>query len=90
VASIDRDARRQLPRKELSAAAGGHVATRTKGNQLVPERAAYRVSFSTETLPPEMASTQWRGQVLIEAQAEPPAWRYLRSAAAVMVRELGF
>ena len=90
VASIDRDASRQLPRKELSAAAGGHVATRTKGNQLVPERAAYRVSFSTEALPPEMASTQWRGQVLIEAQAEPPAWRYLRSAAAVMVRELGF
>jgi putative peptide zinc metalloprotease protein len=90
VASIDSDASRQLPRRELSAAAGGHVVTREQGKQLIPERAVYRVSLSADALPAAMTRAQWRGRVVIEARAEPLALPYLRSAAAVLVREAGF
>lgn len=90
VSSIDRDASRQLPRRELAAQAGGHVLTRDKGGQLIPEQAIYRVALSVQNLPPELAEAQWRGRVVIHAQAEPLAWPYLRSAASVLVREAGF
>ena len=90
VAAIDKDASRQLPRKELSTAAGGHVLTREKAGQLIPERAVYRVALSVDELPAALAGAQWRGRVVIEAQSEPAAWPYLRNAASVLVREMGF
>ncbi len=88
VAAVDRDASRVLPRRELDAQAGGHVLTRDKSGQKVPERAIYRVVL-------ELQDGTWsglsqRGQVTIHGTWEAPAWRYLRQAAAVMVREVGF
>ena len=92
VRSIDRDASRALPRAELSVPAGGHVLVREKGGQLVPERAVYRVSLSVED--PEMLSAlapySWRGQLSLHVRADAPAWRYLKQAAAVLVREFDF
>ena len=91
VASIDRDAARVLPRPELAANHGGHLLTREKSGQLVPERAVYRVAF--EVPPGAMTGWDqmaWRGQVTVHARWEAPAWRYLRQAAAVLIRELGF
>ena len=91
VSSIDRDASRVLPRPELAAQSGGHVLTREKAGQLVPERAIYRVSFEVPSGAIEdWGSLSWRGHVTVHANWEVPAWRYLRQAAAVLIRELGF
>ncbi len=91
VKSIDRDASRVLPRPELAAHLGGHVLTREKAGQLVPERSIYRISFEVPAgAIDDWARLSWRGQVTIHASWEAPAWRYLRQAAAVLIRELGF
>jgi putative peptide zinc metalloprotease protein len=92
VASVDKDASRVLPRGELAAHWGGHVLTREKNGQLVPERAIYRVAFDVAPDQTE-AWTQtksWRGHVTIHARWEAPGWRYVRQALAVVIRELGF
>lgn len=91
VAVVDRDASRLLPRPELAAQTGGHILTREKGGQLVPERAIYRVTLELEDHDlPALAGQSWRGHLTIHASWEAPAWRYLRQAAAVLVREAGF
>jgi putative peptide zinc metalloprotease protein len=94
VQAIDRDASRTLPLAELSAAAGGHVLTRDQNGQPVPERAVYRVRLTLDApggqVPAALAQQSWRGTVTVHARAEAPAWRYLRQAGAVLVRELGF
>jgi putative peptide zinc metalloprotease protein len=93
VLAIDRDATRVLPRPELAAHLGGHILTREKAGQLVPERAIYHVSLGlapSTALPPELATHSWRGKVTLHAQWEAPAWPYLRQALAVLVREAGF
>jgi hypothetical protein len=48
------------------------------------------VLYSVNDLPPTLTGAQWRGTVVTQVQAQAPAWRYLRNAAAVMVREFGF
>ncbi len=92
VRSIDRDASRALPRPELALPAGGHVLVREKAGQLIPERAVYRVTLSIDQ-PDELRSLapqSWRGQLTLHVAADAPAWRYLRQAAAVLVREFDF
>lgn len=93
VSLIDRDASRVLPRPELAAHLGGHVLTREKSGTLVPERAIYRVEMSLDTAPTgsdKLWQQSWRGRVTLQAQAEAPAWRYVRQSFAVLVREIGF
>ena len=91
VVAVDRDASRVLPRPELAAHLGGHVLTREKAGQLVPERAIYRVALSVEDpAAAEWAVQSWRGQVTLHARWEAPGWRYVRQALAVLIRELGF
>lgn len=84
VSAIDRDSARVLPRKELASALGGHVLTREKNGQLVPERAIYRVALDVQDMP------AWRGHIHIHANWTSPAARYVRQAMAVLVREAGF
>jgi len=93
VSSIDQDAARTLPRPELSAQLGGHLLVREKSGLLVPERAIYHVVLVISTK--AMHSTQprtisQRGHLSVQAQAEAPAARYWRRAAAVFVQEFGF
>ena len=91
VVAVDRDASRVLPRGELAAQFGGHVLTREKDGQLIPERAMYRVALALESgLPPMWSGQSWRGKVTIHARWESPGWRYFRQALAVFIRELGF
>jgi putative peptide zinc metalloprotease protein len=91
VVAVDRDASRVLPRPELAAHLGGHVLTREKSGQLVPERAVYRVALSVDDpAAAEWAVQSWRGHVTIHARWEAPGWRYVRQALAVVIRELGF
>ena len=93
VSAVDSDAARVLPRPELAAHLGGHVLTREKNGQLVPERAIYRVTLmvapNAATLA-ALANQSWRGKLTVHARWEAPAWPYLRQAVAVLVREVGF
>ena len=82
-----------LARPELAAHLGGHILTREKGGQLVPERAIYHVTLaldpSTQTLA-DRANQSWRGKITLHVRWEAPAWPYVRHALAVLVREVGF
>ncbi|MEN9888482.1 MAG: hypothetical protein RL559_519 [Pseudomonadota bacterium] len=90
VSAVDRDAARVLPRRELASTLGGHVLTREKAGQLVPERAVYRVALDVQDMPADLASLAWRGQLVLHADWQSPASRYVRQALAVLVREAGF
>jgi putative peptide zinc metalloprotease protein len=93
VVAVDSDASRVLPRAELAAHLGGHILTREKGGQLIPERAIYHVTLAFESPTPamkELAGHSWRGKLTIHAKWEAPGWHYLRQAFAVLVREVGF
>lgn len=90
VQAIDRDASRTLPRGELATHLGGHLITREKNGQLIPERAVYRVSLAPQQMPAALSDKSWRGQLTVNANWEAPAGRYIRQAFAVLVREVGF
>jgi putative peptide zinc metalloprotease protein len=93
VLAVDSDAARTLTRAELAAHLGGHILTREKGGQLVPERAIYHVTLALEPATQsmaELANQSWRGKLSLHARWEAPAWPYLRQAMAVLVREIGF
>ncbi|MCO8169980.1 HlyD family efflux transporter periplasmic adaptor subunit [Pseudomonas sp. 21LCFQ02] len=90
VEAIEQDATRQLLNGELSSAAGGSVMTRDKHGKLIPERAVYRVTLSSEQ-PPELAQLQsWRGKVVIAGDWQSLAQSFLRSVLVVIWRETGF
>ena len=90
VLAVDRDATRALPRPELAVQAGGHLLTRQLAGRLVPERAVYRVTLEPESVPADLRGHAWRGRLTLHADWESPGWRYLRQAAAVLVREAAF
>ena len=92
VKMVDPDASRVLTRNELAAHLGGHVLTREKSGQLLPEHPIYRV-----TLVPDrdidlewLRGHSWRGQLTIQAGWEAPIWPFARHFFGVLVRELGF
>ena len=90
VSAIDRDAARLLPRHELAGALGGHILTREKNKQLVPERAIYRVVLDVKEMPPLLGNHVWRGHLTVHSEWSSPAARYSRQVLAVLVREFGF
>lgn len=91
VAAVDKDASRTLPRPELAAHLGGHVLTRDKAGQLVPERAIYRVTLQPRNMTiSDWHRISWRGKVTIHSDWTPPAARYAKQALAVLVREMSF
>lgn len=90
VSAIDRDAARILPRHELAGVFGGHLMTREKNGQLVPERAVYRVVLEVHDLPTSLRNHTWRGQLTVHAQWSSPIARYTKQALSVLVREFGF
>ena len=97
VAAVDRDASRTLPRPELAAHLGGHVLTREKAGQLVPERAVYRVLLEVAADDADagaalaaLSAHSWRGRVTIHTRGEAPAGHYARQAIAALLGESGF
>jgi putative peptide zinc metalloprotease protein len=90
VTAIDQDVARVLPRRELASALGGHVLSREKNGQWVPERAVYRVSLDVLDMPDELKTISWRGQLIMHSDWQSPASRYVRQVIAVLVREAGF
>ena len=90
VLSIDQDAARTLPLRELASVQGGHVVTREKNGMLIPERAVYRVMLEPQKLPKDMLDFSWRGKLVIHADWGSPIARYMRHIVSVLVRETGF
>ncbi len=90
VTSIDKDASRVLLRPELSSMYGGHILTRARNGQLIPESAIYRVTLTPEAVPSELMHQSWRGQLVLHGRWEAPVWHYIRQGVMVLVRELGF
>jgi putative peptide zinc metalloprotease protein len=74
----------------LAADAGGHILTRPRNDQLVPEHAVYRVTLAVDSPLGSLEGQSWRGHVVVHARWEAPAWHYLRNALAIVVREASF
>lgn len=90
VTRIDADATRALPNTMLSAQFGGHILTRERARKITPEYTVYRVTLSVDRPLEELSGQSWRGQVVIRASWQAPAWPYLRHGIAVLLRETGF
>lgn len=90
VTNIDADASRVLSNGMLAASAGGHVLTRDRKGQKIPEYGIFRVTLAVDTPANSLSAQSWRGKVVIRADWVAPAWRYLRNALAILVREAGF
>lgn len=90
VTRVDTDATRVLPNRMLAAQTGGHILTRERHNQVVPEQAVYRVTLTAGNESSALAGQSWRGNVIIRGAWQAPAWPYIRNGIAVMLRETGF
>lgn len=90
VIAIDREAIHELPIGMLAAQAGGSVLTRSKQNQLIPERATYKVLMKVNSALGNLSQQSWRGSVVISGRWHSRLMRFGRSAMAVFWRELGF
>ena len=90
VEGVDADAAHVLPSALFAATAGGDVLVRQKDGRLIPEKAVYRVRLRALETPENLVGHSWRGRIAIQGAWSPPAWRWLRTAAAVLVRESGF
>ena len=90
VERIDRDATRVLADAELSSIHGGLLPTREKDRQIVPEGAFYHVVLSVVTPHTQQEVITLRGRLSL--RGEPKAWAesFMRSAAALFIREGGF
>jgi len=90
VTRVDADATRVLPNRMLAAQSGGHILTRERRNQIVPEQALYRVMLAVDVPSEALAGQAWRGSVIIRSAWQAPAWQFFRNALAVLLRETGF
>lgn len=89
VEHVDRDATRVLADGMLASMHGGILPARQSGSQIVPDRAVYRVALQV-TDPLDAATATQRGRVVLYASPTPLLGEYLRSIAAMFVRESGF
>jgi putative peptide zinc metalloprotease protein len=90
VTYIDEDATRALSNGALSVQAGGHILTRQRGEQLVPEHSVYRVTLEVVSSAARLEGSSWRGHIVIHGSWEAPAQQYLRNLMSLAVREFGF
>jgi putative peptide zinc metalloprotease protein len=90
VDGVDADAAHTLPTALFAASAGGDVMVRQQNGRLIPEKAVYRVRLHAIDPPAKLVGHSWRGRVVIQGDWSSPAWRWLRTAIAVVVRESGF
>lgn len=90
VDGIDRDAARSLPDGLLTTAAGGDVAVRVADGSIVPEGSVFRVRLTAVDAPAALRGRSWRGHLVISGGWTSIGWRYLRAAAALIVREASF
>lgn len=91
VASVDRDATRQLSDPLLASNHGGELMVRERRGQLVPEHAVYRVVLRvTDPEAARAAGKVQRGQVVVYGTPKTLLGDFLRAALAVLIRESGW
>lgn len=90
VTRVDTDTTRVLPNRMLAAQTGGHILTRERRNQVVPEQAVFRVTLAVDDESGALAGQSWRGSVIIRGAWQAPAWPYIRNGVSVLLRETGF
>ncbi|MGE5500876.1 MAG: HlyD family efflux transporter periplasmic adaptor subunit [Ignavibacteriales bacterium] len=90
VEGVDADATHSLPSGLFAASAGGDVLVRQKDGKLAPEKAIYRVRLRAVEVPDNLVGHSWRGRVVVRGAWSSPLFNWLRTAAAVIVREAGF
>ena len=90
VIRVDSDATRQLPEGLLASTTGGDILVRKVHDQLVPERAIYRVILKPSDQFQTLPMTYTRGDVVIYADGESWLGEYVINIAAVFRREFGF
>lgn len=90
VSAIDRDAAHVLPSGVFAAQLGGTVPARGRQDAWIPEHAVYHVTLTLRQSPGELDNRTWRGKVVIAGDWEAPGLRFLKAAAAVAWREMGF
>ena len=90
VEHIDADATRKLSDGMLSAQFGGHILSREKKGEIVPELSVYRVRLATAQSVNIANQQSIRGDVVIRAAWESPLFPFLRNVAAVLIREVSF
>lgn len=90
VTGIDRDATRILPEAMLALDHGGDIMVRSRNNQLVPEKAIYRVTLVAERGEHPATLQVVRGRVVVFGKPKSLLGDFARSAAALLVRESGW
>jgi len=94
VSRIDMNATRVLTDGMLASTSGGDILVRRQREQLIPENAIYRVTLAlNEKSMDQIAGanlTVLRGKVVILGARRAWAWKYWRSAIALIRREAGF
>ncbi len=90
VHSIDRDATRALPDPMLATGHGGEILVRERNGQLIPERAVYRVVLVVDGAVDPVPTRVLRGAVVIYGKPKSLAGDFLRSGAALLIRESGW
>jgi putative peptide zinc metalloprotease protein len=85
VEHIDRDAVHAISEPMLASVHGGSLLVRTQGEQLIPERASYRVRLAASTAP--TGTSVQRGQVVIDGRARTLFGHYGETALAALIRE---
>jgi putative peptide zinc metalloprotease protein len=88
--SVEEDASRLLSHPMLTTQFGGNIHARVVDDELIPERALYRVTFAAGEIPDALGKQIRRGRVVIKAGAESVAERWSRNALSLLWRELGF
>jgi putative peptide zinc metalloprotease protein len=89
IVDIDEDATRELPDGMLSSPFGGPILVRQQQGRWIPEHAIYRVVLSPEHQYILPTTQVLRGSLSISADWESIAGRYLKSAVATLLREVG-
>lgn len=90
VVSLELDATRILTHPALTTLAGGDVQARAMDNDLVPEKAVYRVTLAADSIAALGDTHIRRGHVVIHAGSESLAARLGRNTLSILWRELGF
>ena len=92
VMRIDADATRQLPEPMLAVQHGGQIVTRERNNQLIPDKALYRVVLEVDrdSVPKNPGALSERGRVVIRGEAHSWLADYVRSGLNVLIRETGW
>ena len=69
---------------------GGEIPVHLARDLLIPDRAIYGVTLSVKEPGAIEGMRQLRGRVVVRAESRTLAGRYFETAAAVVIRELGW